>query len=95
MGFIIYQIDKEESDWKERLGEGFIREFYIKPINRNLGLGTLLLKNAEMILKNLGAKEVYLTSQEKDSVKQFYKKNGYVTHHNRAKNGEEYFEKEL
>ena len=77
LGFIIYQIDKEESDWKERLGSGFIREFYIKPNFRKLGLGSKLLKNAEDNLKELGAKEIYLTSQEKDSVKQFYMKNGF------------------
>ena len=95
LGFIIYQIDKEECDWKERLGSGFIREFYIKPNFRKLGLGSKLLKNAEDKLKELGAKEIYLTSQEKDNVKQFYKKNGYVTQHNRANNGQEYFEKKL
>ena len=95
MGFIIYQIDKEESDWKERLGEGFIREFYVKPEVRRQNLGSKLLQHAECVLKSLGAKQVYLTSQETNYVKLFYKKNGYTTNHVRAKNGHEYFEKEL
>ena len=95
LGFIIYQIDKEESDWKERIGSGFIREFYIKPDFRKQKLGSKLLKSAEDNLKKLGAKEVYLTSQEKDYVKKFYEKNGYKTDHTRAQNGKEYFEKQL
>ena len=95
LGFIIYQVDQEDSDWKERIGSGFIREFYIKKRFRNQGIGSELLQHAEQVLKNLGASEVYLTSSEKDYVKKFYKKHGYTTDHNRAKNGKEYFEKEL
>lgn len=95
LGFIIYQIDQEESDWKERIGSGFIREFYIEKKFRNKGLGSQLLHHAEQNLKELGAKEIYLTSQEKDETKIFYIKNGYSTNHNRAKNNKEYFEKKL
>lgn len=95
LGFIIYQIDKENSDWKERLGSGFIREFYIKKEFRQKGLGSMLLNNAELNLKKLGAKEVYLTSSEKVYVKKFYESNGYKPCQKRAKNGEEYFEKNL
>lgn len=95
LGFIIYQIDKEESDWKERLGSGFIREFYIKEDFRGKGLGSMLLNNAEQNLKTLGAKEVYLTSSEKENVKLFYQKNGYKPEGKTAHNGKEYFDKEL
>ena len=95
VGFIIYQIDQEESDWNERLGCGFIREFYIKPEFRKQGLGSRLLSYAENKLKELNVAEVYLTSQENETVKKFYEKQGYKTQHKRAKNGNEYFEKQL
>lgn len=95
LGFIIYQIDQEESDWKERIGSGFIREFYINSKYRNQGLGSKLLNHAEQNLKKLGVKDIYLTSQEKDETKMFYIKNGYTTNHSKAKNQEEYFEKKL
>ena len=36
LGFIMYQIDSEQSDWNEREGSGFIREFYIKPEYRSI-----------------------------------------------------------
>ena len=95
LGFIIYQIDREESDWKERLGDGFIREFYIKREFRKQGLGSRLLNHAEQKLKDMGAREVYLTSKEDEGVKAFYQRNGYNTDHSRSSNGNEYFEKQL
>lgn len=95
VGFIIYQIDREESDWKERIGSGFIREFYIEKRLRRNGLGSFLLNCAENNLRKLGVEEIYLTSEEEDYVKKFYIKNGYKTNHNRAQNGNEYFEKHL
>ena len=55
----------------------------------------MLLRNAEQELKILGANQVYLTSSEKDYVKNFYEKNGYTTNHRRALNGKEYYEKDL
>lgn len=78
VGFIIYQIDNEKSDWNKRPGFGFIREFYIEPKHRRQGYGNQLLKNAELCLKRLGIEYVYLTSDEKEYVKDFYLHNGYV-----------------
>lgn len=96
LGFIIYQVDNINSDWKERLGQGFIREFCVLKEYRNNGLGSMLLNHAENNLKNLGVKQIYLTSDENEKVKNFYLKNGYKTTHDRNnKNNNEIFEKIL
>lgn len=96
IGFIIYQIDNEKSDWKERDGCGFIREFCVKKDVRGKGFGSLLLQYAENNFKNLGVKNIYLTSDENEKVKNFYIKNGYYTNHDRNKgNNNEIFEKML
>lgn len=91
-GFIIYQVDKPESDWNERPGWGLIREFYVAKEHRNKGIGTMLLTNAEKKLKRRGVKNIYLTSSEEDSVKQFYLGNNYSTDNIRCEsnNGEIY-----
>lgn len=95
-GFIIYQIDKESSDWNFKTGCGFIREFYIERNCRGKGLGSVLLANAEKNLKNMGVKEVYLTSDEKEKVQAFYLKNNYKTKNIRCElNGNLIYEKSL
>ena len=94
-GFIIYQIDSEKSDWNERPGMGFIREFFVCEHSQKRGIGSALLASAEERLQKLGAKGVYLTSGEREHVKHFYVARGYETDHTRATNGNEYFEKTL
>ena len=85
LGFIIYQIDSENSDWNERPGQGFIREFYIKRDCRNKGLGSLLLSYVEKSLKQMGVSQVYLTASKKEYVQSFYIKNGYSNSNKRYK----------
>ena len=93
IGFIMYQLDGNKSDWNERPGFGFIREFYVVKECRRSGLGSFLLKNAENTLKQLGAECVYLTSSKKEYVKDFYRANGYSGENEYTKNGNEYFSK--
>lgn len=96
LGFIIYQIDSENSDWNEKPGQGFIREFYISPNYRRCGLGSYLLSNIENKLMALGVSKVYLTASNKEYVKTFYIKNGYLgTNENSEFNKLEYFEKNI
>lgn len=96
IGFIIYQIDSSDSDWNEREGQGFIREFYIEKKYRNKGLGSLLLKNAESKLKKLGATSIYLNSGNNRSTIQFYESKGYENEHIKNKyNKLEYFSKKI
>lgn len=96
IGFIIYQIDSSNSDWNEREGQGFIREFYIEKEYRNKGLGSLLLKNAESKLKKLGATSIYLTSGNNSKTIQFYESRGYENEHVKNKyNKLDYFSKKI
>lgn len=62
VGFSVYQIDQERSDWCKRPGWGFIREFYIAPPYRKLGYGTLLAEDTERRLRQMEAVQLYLTS---------------------------------
>ena len=92
-GFIIYQIDSERSDWNKRTGFGFIRELYVDRNYRKCGYGSMLLKNAEDMLRGK-TNGVYLTSDEKPYVKDFYIRNGYTNEHIRDDyNNDEYFVK--
>ncbi len=77
-GFIIFQIDNDNSDWNKRPGWGFIREFYIIPTLRNKGLGSKMIKKVECLLKEKEVKNIYLTSNKNERTKQFYIKNGYI-----------------
>lgn len=94
-GFIIYQIDSEKSDWCEKPGSGFIREFYIAPTHRRKNLGSLLIKRSDQMLKKMGAKDVYLASAKDDGVIAFYEKNGYQRTGKLTEDGQEYLEKDL
>ena len=42
VGFSVYQIDTEKSDWCKRPGWGFIREFYVVPAYRKGGTGKFI-----------------------------------------------------
>jgi len=96
VGFIIYQIDSEKSDWNERPGEGFVREFYISEAFRRKGLGSFLLDHVERVLKEMNAKEVYLTSSKDEVSRKFYIKNGYKNENKfNNYNKLEYFSKKL
>lgn len=94
-GFIIYQIDSERSDWCERPGVGFIREFYVAPAHRRKNLGSLLIKRADEMLKKMGANDVYLASAKDEGVITFYEKNGYRKTGQQNEDGQEIMEKEL
>lgn len=95
VGFIIYQIDSNKSDWCERPGEGFIRELYVDKNFRNKGLGGKLLVSAENNFRNLKVQKVYLTTDIKDYVKEFYLNKGYISENKLSKNNSEYMYKDL
>ncbi len=78
IGFIIYQVDNDKSDWNKRPGWGFIREFFVIPSYRNNGLGTIMLNIVEEHFKSMGIEKIYLTSDANEVTKKFYIKNGYV-----------------
>jgi GNAT superfamily N-acetyltransferase len=64
IGFSVYQIDTSESDWCKRPGWGFIREFYVMPAFRSHGTGKILALHTQQALYKMGAKQLYLTSDD-------------------------------
>lgn len=78
VGFSIYQIDTPESDWCKRPGWGCIREFCILKDHRSKGFGAALAAYTEQQLRNLGAAQIYLTS---DNAIAFWERCGYCNTH--------------
>lgn len=74
-GFAIYQIDAPESDWCKLPGWGFIREFYVTPTLRRQGVGRHMAEHVLHRLRELGASQVYLTS---DSAVAFWQRCGFT-----------------
>lgn len=74
VGFSIYQIDSQASDWCKRPGWGFVREFYIAKEQRRNGYGRTLAEYTEQQLRQLGARQLYLTS---DEAAEFWNRCGY------------------
>lgn len=90
IGFAIWQIDGEESDWCERLGWGFIMEFYIAKEHRHRGLGRCLAETVEAKLREMGAEKLYLTTS---GAGKFWSACGYVPTGERMANGTFVYEK--
>jgi len=76
IGFAVYQVDREDSDWCKRAGWGFIREFYIQKDFRRLGMGGLLVAEVEQQLRSKNIKQIYLTT---DTAFEFWLHCGYQT----------------
>jgi GNAT superfamily N-acetyltransferase len=90
IGFSVYQIDTPESDWCKRPGWGFIREFYVAPVNRKHGTGKALAAHTERELRNAGAVRLYLTST--DAVP-FWQRCGWIRTEQLCSNGQYILEK--
>ena len=61
-GFVIAQIDSEGKDWCKRPGWGFTRELYVLPSHRGKGIAGKLVRRAEASMRQVGASQVYLTT---------------------------------
>lgn len=90
IGFSVYQIDTEKSDWCKRPGWGFVREFYVIPECRKNGTGKVLASHTELQLRNMGAKALYLTSTDAVS---FWEKCSWKLTEERCSNGQYILEK--
>ena len=77
VGFSIFQIDNEKSDWNKFTGYGFIREFFIVPTKRCKGLGKELAKYTTIELFSMGAKNIYLDTAK--NARDFWLKCGFVS----------------
>ncbi|MCL2854378.1 MAG: GNAT family N-acetyltransferase [Defluviitaleaceae bacterium] len=74
-GFILYQIDSQESDWCVKEGYGTIREIYVTADLRHAGHGKALANHAEKRLSTKNIHGMYLTTEE--VAKEFWTKMGY------------------
>jgi len=90
VGFSVYQIDTEKSDWCKRPGWGFIREFYVVPAYRKGGTGKALAAHTELQLRNMGAEALYLTST---GAVPFWEKCGWKLTEELCSNGQYILEK--
>jgi len=70
VGFIHAKIDKDE-----RPGWGFILELYVVPEKRGMGLGRILYKHVEQILRSRSVKNVWLLTTNK--IVPFWRKLGF------------------
>ncbi len=77
VGFSIFQIDNEKSDWNKFTGYGFIREFFIVPTKRCKGLGKELANYTIKQLFSMSAKNIYLDTAK--NAKDFWLKCGFVS----------------
>ncbi len=90
VGFSVYQIDSPASDWCKRPGWGCIREFYIAPGHRRRGFGAAMASDTESRLRQLGAQQLYLTS---DGGIPFWRSQGWQLKEEAASNGLNFLEK--
>ena len=77
VAFIMYQIEKFKSSsnfFEETVG--YIRELYVKPNNRNFGIGSNILKKCESEFKKENVYKLLLTFEP--SSFEFYIKNGFI-----------------
>lgn len=63
-GFMEFQVDHAAMDWNYRPGQGFIRECFVRPEERNRGLAGLMLQAAEQRFRQLGISQLYLTCDD-------------------------------
>jgi ribosomal protein S18 acetylase RimI-like enzyme len=76
-GFVFAQIDRPEKDWCRRPGWAMIREFYVAPKFRKMGIGRALMKEIEEISAAHNPVGIYLTT-DTDGGFAFWKSVGYV-----------------
>ena len=73
VGFIQFRVEQTEH-WFITEKFGLIREFWIRPVDRNKGFDKILLKKAEEYFVDHGIYKTLLTT---DTAAAFYVKNGY------------------
>lgn len=75
-GFVIYQKDDIDNEWNFKEGWGDVREIYVIPSRRRMGLGKFLLYTAEMRLKERGIEKCYCLPC--DGAEKFFAACGYA-----------------
>ncbi len=75
-GFLLFQIDTAENPWGLRIGQGFVREMYLKKELRGQGLGEKMVEDMFDFYLSRGVKNAYLTAESEKAVK-FWSSRGF------------------
>lgn len=93
IGFLYGKIDHPNHKGYIKVGYGYIMEFYVLPKFRRKGYGRQMYTHLEELLKNDGAKKLYLTSDPVTG-KPFWESLGFrYTGEKSPENNQEIFEK--
>lgn len=92
IAFVSFQVDSEQSDWNDKPGWGFIRECYVRPELRGHGVGRILSDIACASLREAGATDAYLTTEDAFD---FWEKAGWTRTGETAPNGGEVLTRSL
>lgn len=95
IGFLYGKIDHPEHKGYIKVGYGYIMEFYVLPEYRRKGYGRQMYAHLEELLKNDGAKKLYLTSDPVTG-KPFWESLGFVYSGEKSpENSQDIYEKDL
>ncbi|WP_372480726.1 GNAT family N-acetyltransferase [Halomicrobium sp. HM KBTZ05] len=79
VGFVMFTV--ETGEYRQDRTRGLIRNIYVRPDDRNEGIGTALLEAAESELADRDADRVTLEAMaDNDAARRFYRRHGYEPH---------------
>jgi ribosomal protein S18 acetylase RimI-like enzyme len=78
-GFVMFSL--EQGAFQQDTTRGFVENLYVRPEDRNAGIGTDLLRAAERALRERGVERVALNVMAmNDPARRFYRRHGYEPH---------------
>ena len=75
-GFVMFSL--EQGSFEQDVRRGFVENLYVRPPDRNDGIGSALLDAAERALRDRGAETVALNVMAtNEDARRFYRRHGY------------------
>jgi ribosomal protein S18 acetylase RimI-like enzyme len=75
-GFVMFSL--EQGSFEQDVTRGFVENLYVRPPDRNEGVGSALLDAAERALRDRGADTVALNVMaDNEDARRFYRRHGY------------------
>ncbi|SFR59344.1 GNAT family N-acetyltransferase [Halogeometricum limi] len=79
VGFVMYGL--EHGDFAQDETRGVVRNLYVEPAFRGVGVGSRLLETAEAALSRAGATRITLEAMaQNEHARRFYARHGYAVH---------------